>query len=98
MVPLIDDELNTFQYLCFLDAVLNLHLPSHPFVLNSLLRHYLCALACLLLLQDGALNDDELNTFQYVCFGQPLTAEEMGSVRQMVGERMPDGLNDQGRV
>jgi Ras family protein T1 len=46
--------------------------------------------------QDGALNDDELNTFQFLCFGQPLTPDELASVRQMVAERMADGLNDAG--
>ncbi|KAF6252047.1 EF hand associated-domain-containing protein [Scenedesmus sp. NREL 46B-D3] len=46
--------------------------------------------------QDGALNDEELNTFQFLCFGQPLTPDELASVRQMVAERMADGLNDAG--
>lgn len=46
--------------------------------------------------QDGALNDEELNNFQFLCFGQPLTADELASVRQMVAERMADGLNDTG--
>ena len=45
---------------------------------------------------DGALSDAELNTFQYLCFGQPLTADELGSVRRMVAERMADGLSDAG--
>jgi hypothetical protein len=47
--------------------------------------------------QDGALNNEELNNFQYQCFGQPLTPDELASVRQMVAERMADGLNDAGR-
>jgi len=46
--------------------------------------------------QDGALNNEELNNFQYQCFGQPLTPDELASVRQMVAERMADGLNDAG--
>jgi hypothetical protein len=46
--------------------------------------------------QDGALNNEELNNFQYQCFGQPLTPDELESVRQMVAERMADGLNDAG--
>lgn len=45
---------------------------------------------------DGALNDEELNKFQFQCFGQPLTSDELASVRQMVAERMADGLNDAG--
>uniref|UniRef100_A0A383VCR8 Mitochondrial Rho GTPase n=1 Tax=Tetradesmus obliquus TaxID=3088 RepID=A0A383VCR8_TETOB len=45
---------------------------------------------------DGALNDEELNTFQFLCFGQPLTPDELASVRQMVAERMADGLSDAG--
>ena len=51
-----------------------------------------------LLSQDGALNNEELNNFQYQCFGQPLTPDELASVRQMVAERMADGLNDAGGV
>jgi hypothetical protein len=27
--------------------------------------------------QDGALNNEELNNFQYQCFGQPLTPDEL---------------------
>lgn len=49
-----------------------------------------------LFLQDGALNDEELNKFQFQCFGQPLTGDELASVRQMVAERMADGLNEAG--
>jgi hypothetical protein len=44
--------------------------------------------------KDGALSDDELNGFQCLCFGQPLTAEELGSVKAMVAERMPEGISD----
>jgi hypothetical protein len=46
--------------------------------------------------QDGALSDAELNTFQFLCFGQPLTPDELGSVRAMVAERMADGLGEGG--
>lgn len=46
--------------------------------------------------QDGALSDEELNAFQYLCFGQLLSAEELDSVKAMVAERMPDGLGDSG--
>lgn len=56
----------------------------------------LCCYLCGSFAQDGALNDEELNTFQFLCFGQPLTPDELASVRQMVAERMADGLNDAG--
>ncbi|KAI8463172.1 MAG: hypothetical protein J3K34DRAFT_527193 [Monoraphidium minutum] len=46
--------------------------------------------------QDGALSDDELNAFQVLCFGQPLSEEELDSVKAMVAERMPEGLGDTG--
>ncbi|GBF89351.1 hypothetical protein Rsub_02229 [Raphidocelis subcapitata] len=46
--------------------------------------------------QDGALNDDELNAFQYLCFGQLLSEEELASVKAMVAERMPEGLGEAG--
>jgi hypothetical protein len=42
--------------------------------------------------KDGALSDDELNAFQFLCFGQLLSEEELGAVKAMVAERMPDGL------
>ena len=31
---------------------------------------------------------------QYLCFGQPLSDEELDSVKAMVAERMPEGLSD----
>ncbi|KAI8466496.1 MAG: hypothetical protein J3K34DRAFT_460850 [Monoraphidium minutum] len=46
--------------------------------------------------QDGALSDEELNGFQCLCFGQPLSEEELDSVKAMVAERMPEGLGDAG--
>eukprot|EP00879_Flechtneria_rotunda_P026651 GHRR01028442.1.p1 GENE.GHRR01028442.1~~GHRR01028442.1.p1 ORF type:complete len:119 (+),score=21.64 GHRR01028442.1:22-378(+) len=55
-----------------------------------------CCCHSLFIIQDGALNDEELNQFQFLCFGQPLTQDELASVRQMVAERMADGLNDAG--
>lgn len=44
--------------------------------------------------QDGALNDEELNAFQYLCFGQPLSEDELDSVKAMVAERMPEGIGE----
>ena len=42
----------------------------------------------LLLLQDGVLNDAELNAFQVLCFNAPLQAEELVGVKQVVAERI----------
>lgn len=39
--------------------------------------------------QDGALNDDELNTFQVKCFNAPLQPEELLGVKKVVEEKMP---------
>jgi hypothetical protein len=44
--------------------------------------------------QDGALSDDELNGFQALVFGAPLAPDELGAVKAMVAERMPEGLGD----
>ena len=40
-------------------------------------------------LQDGALNDAELNAFQVKCFSAPLQPEELIGVRKVVSETMP---------
>lgn len=40
-------------------------------------------------LQDGALNDAELNLFQVKCFSAPLQPEEIIGVKQVVAEKMP---------
>jgi hypothetical protein len=101
--------LNTFQFLCFGQPLKPDELASilhccccrlccavaNPFDAASC-RIVFCALHPSTPTQDGALNDDELNTFQFLCFGQPLTPDELASVRQMVAERMADGLNDAG--
>lgn len=39
-------------------------------------------------LQDGALNDEELNTFQVKCFNAPLQPEELLGVKKVVQEKM----------
>ena len=42
----------------------------------------------LLCLQDGALNDSELNKFQVKCFNAPLQPTELAGVKEVVGERL----------
>lgn len=41
------------------------------------------------LLQDGALNDNELNRFQVKCFNAPLQPTELSGVKEVVGDRLP---------
>lgn len=45
---------------------------------------------------DGALNDEELNRFQIKCFHAPLQPTELAGVKEVVGERLPGGLNEHG--
>lgn len=44
---------------------------------------------CVGVLQDGALDDNELNSFQVKCFNAPLQSTELTGVKQVVGERLP---------
>ena len=51
-----------------------------------------CSCRCitaLVQLQDGALNDEELNRFQIKCFHAPLQPTELAGVKEVVGERLP---------
>ena len=41
------------------------------------------------MLQDGALNDEELNRFQIKCFHAPLQPIELTGVKEVVGDRLP---------
>jgi hypothetical protein len=41
------------------------------------------------LVQDGVLNDAELNEFQVQCFSAPLQPEELAGVRKVVSQKMP---------
>lgn len=43
-------------------------------------------------LQDGILNEAELNAFQIHCFNAPLQTEELIGVKQVVAERVPEVL------
>ncbi|KAL6564345.1 Mitochondrial Rho GTPase 1 [Orobanche minor] len=45
---------------------------------------------------DGALNDEELNEFQVKCFDAPLQHAEIGSVKSVVHEKLPEGVNQFG--
>ncbi|PRW57931.1 mitochondrial Rho GTPase 1-like isoform A [Chlorella sorokiniana] len=46
--------------------------------------------------QDGILNDAELNAFQVLCFNAPLQADELVGVKQVVAERIEQGIRDSG--
>ena len=39
-------------------------------------------------MQDGALSDSELNTFQVHCFQAPLQPEELSGVKKVVADQM----------
>ena len=43
----------------------------------------------MLWLQDGTLNDAELNEFQVECFSAPLQPEELAGVKKVVSQKMP---------
>ena len=40
-------------------------------------------------MQDGALDDEELNKFQVKCFNAPLQPPELAGVKEVVGDRIP---------
>lgn len=40
-------------------------------------------------MQDGTLNDTELNEFQVQCFSAPLQPEELAGVKKVVAQKMP---------
>ena len=40
-------------------------------------------------MQDGVLDDEELNRFQVKCFNAPLQPPELQGVKDVVGERIP---------
>jgi Ras family protein T1 len=42
---------------------------------------------------DGALSDAELNAFQVHCFNAPLQPEELAGVKQVVAEKIPQGIS-----
>ena len=44
---------------------------------------------------DGQLNDAELNEFQKLCFGIPLTAAAIEDVKRAVADGCPDGIIDE---
>ncbi|XP_047337722.1 mitochondrial Rho GTPase 1-like [Impatiens glandulifera] len=46
--------------------------------------------------RDGALSDDELNDFQVKCFNAPLQPSEIVSVKRVVQEKLPEGVNGHG--
>ncbi|GJX47581.1 mitochondrial Rho GTPase 2-like protein [Tanacetum coccineum] len=45
---------------------------------------------------DSALNDHELNEFQVKCFNAPLQPPEIGGVKRVVQEKVPEGVNEHG--
>lgn len=40
--------------------------------------------------QDGILNDDELNLFQTKCFAAPLQSHELSGIKTVVADKMPE--------
>ncbi|KAK3146304.1 hypothetical protein QOZ80_3BG0264340 [Eleusine coracana subsp. coracana] len=46
--------------------------------------------------RDGALNDVELNDFQFKCFGAHLQPDDISATRRVVQQRMPEGVNEAG--
>ncbi|KAJ3239371.1 ERMES complex Ca(2+)-binding regulatory GTPase gem1 [Chytriomyces hyalinus] len=46
--------------------------------------------------KNGALDDEEINEFQSKCFGTPLQRQELESVKQVVREAEPEGVNEFG--
>eukprot|EP00887_Chlorella_sp_A99_P007934 scaffold12.g7934.t1 len=46
--------------------------------------------------RDGILNDDELNRFQMHCFNAPLQPEELVGVKQVVSQKIPQGVDRDG--
>ncbi|XP_024381368.1 mitochondrial Rho GTPase 1 isoform X2 [Physcomitrium patens] len=46
--------------------------------------------------KDGALNDAELNDFQVKCFNAPLQLSEIDEVKNVVSEKMAEGVNVDG--
>lgn len=46
--------------------------------------------------RDGALSDAELNEFQVRCFSAPLQPSEIGGVKRVVQEKIPEGVNELG--
>nr|CAD1817114.1 unnamed protein product [Ananas comosus var. bracteatus] len=46
--------------------------------------------------RDGGLSDAELNDFQVKCFNAPLQPAEILDVKEVVQEKMPEGVNEDG--
>lgn len=46
--------------------------------------------------RDGALSDAELNDFQVKCFNAPLQQTEIGGVKRVVSDKLPDGVDSRG--
>ncbi|KAI9346397.1 P-loop containing nucleoside triphosphate hydrolase protein [Zopfochytrium polystomum] len=46
--------------------------------------------------KNGVLDDEEINDFQSKCFGAPLQRQELESVKEVVRENEPDGVNELG--
>ncbi|KAG0586033.1 hypothetical protein KC19_2G058300 [Ceratodon purpureus] len=66
----------------------------------TLKPRYIAALKRIFILcdkdMDCALNDAELNEFQVKCFSAPLQASEIEGVKDVVSEKMPEGVNANG--
>lgn len=47
---------------------------------------------------DGVLSDAELNAFQVHCFNAPLQPEELAGVKDVVKEKIPEGIKNNGLI
>ena len=45
---------------------------------------------------DGALDDHEINVFQLRVYGVPLSDQELGNLKKMVKDTVPEGVSDKG--
>ena len=43
---------------------------------------------------DGALDDHEINVFQLRVYGVPLSDQELGNLKKMVNDTVPEGVSD----
>lgn len=48
--------------------------------------------------QDHLLNDEELKSFQLRCFNAPLAPEELTAVKQVVADKVPQGITPDGSL
>lgn len=96
--PLFDPETGTIKPLC-VRALKRVFVLSDRdkvligvFVIGSL--HF----ARIFTHQDHLLNDEELKAFQLHCFNAPLAPEELTAVKQVVADKVPQGITPEGAL